>query len=330
MNTKRLQTKLFLLTFILLSMVTASAFAQQARKVSWQGFLRDANGKAVADGPQEITFKLYTTPTDGTAAWTDTQTINVFGGVCSTHLGSVANPIDALNWGTTTYYIGVTLQGIELSPRTELTFAPYSIGSPKAQEVVCSGAVGDVKYSVLNPTQFAAVNGSCWVPMDGRSMTNSKLATITGTSTVANAGGAFLRGQDTNGSNSDPDKAENAPVATLQVDTLGTHSHSLSGATTRDQYLSRLVQSTSGEESSNKNWLHGEEPEVLNNSNNTVRKTLERTQSRGIVSDESISLEITNTRIQRSHLVSDISTDYTGHTETRPINVNLYTYVRIN
>jgi hypothetical protein len=71
MNTKRLQSKLFLLTFILLSIATASTFAQQSKKISVQGFLKDANGKAVADGSQSITFKLYTVATGGTAAWED-------------------------------------------------------------------------------------------------------------------------------------------------------------------------------------------------------------------------------------------------------------------
>ncbi len=325
-----MRKKLLLINIFCILLGFSNAFqasAQQAKKVSWQGFLRDANGKAVDDGAYEITFKLYTTPTDGTAAWTTTQTINVFGGVCSTHLGSVANPIDALNWGTTTYYIGVTLQGIELSPRTELTFAPYSIGSPKAQEVVCSGAVGDVKYSVLNPTQFAAVNGSCWVPMDGRSMTNSKLATITGNSTVANAGGAFLRGQDTNGSNTDPDKAENAPVATLQVDTLGTHSHALSGtASTQDQYLNQFT-ATIGTEGAAKSFY----PSFATQGNQSANfiRGVDRGMF-GITSLNKRNVVFTTTMTQRTLSLSGFNIQSSGHTETRPINVNLYTYVRIN
>ena len=136
----------------------------QSKKISVQGFLKDANGKAVADGSQSITFKLYTVPTGGTAAWTDDQNINVYGGVYSAQLGSVTNPVDGLNWGSATYFVGVTVQGTELTPRTELTFAPYSLGSPKATNadlakralladtakvVKCSGAVGDVKYSII-------------------------------------------------------------------------------------------------------------------------------------------------------------------------------------
>ena len=201
-------------------MATATAFAQQSKKISVQSFLKDANGKAVADGSQSITFKLYNVATAGTAAWTDDQTINVYGGVYSSaQLGSVSvtNPLDGLNYGSSTYFVGVTVQGIELSPRTELTFVPYSLGSPKAQEVICSGAVGDVKYSILDPTQFAAVNGNCWVPMDSGSMAGSKLATIIGGNTVPNAGGLFLRGQEFTGqtANHDPDRTSASTIRPL-------------------------------------------------------------------------------------------------------------------
>ncbi len=154
-------SKLIPLVFIFAIVFSVGASAQQAKKISLQGFLKDANGKAVADGSQTIIFKLYTQEAGGTAEWTEEQTINVFGGVYSTHLGKTV-PLENLNWGAATYYVGVTVQGTELTPRTELTFAPYSLGSPKAQEVVCSGAVGDIKHSILDPAQFAAVNGNCW------------------------------------------------------------------------------------------------------------------------------------------------------------------------
>jgi len=188
--------RIYVLASMLMLLSLLSANAQQAKKISLQGFLKDANGKAVADGQQSITFKLYTQEAGGTAEWTEDQTVNVFGGVYSTHLGKTV-PLENLNWGASTYYVGVTVQGTELTPRTELTFAPYSLGSPKAQEVVCSGAVGDIKHSILNPTQCAAVNGNCWVPIDGRALAaTDKLRQITCMTTVTKAGGVFLRSQD--------------------------------------------------------------------------------------------------------------------------------------
>ena len=212
----------------LLLSITFSAVAQQSKKISLQGFLKDANGKAVADGQQSVTFKLYTVESGGTAAWTEDQTINVFGGVYSTYLGKSVN-LDNLNWGASNYYVGVTIQGVELSPRTELTFAPYSLGSPKSQEVVCSGAVGDVKHSILNPTEFVAVNGSCWVPMDGRALaTTDRLRQITGRTSLPNGGGLFIRSQEfSNSSDYDPERSSGSAIATIQGESFSSHGHSV-------------------------------------------------------------------------------------------------------
>lgn len=317
MNTKRLPSKLFLLTFILLSIATATAFAQ-SKKISVQGFLKDANGKAVADGSQNMTFKLYTVATGGTAAWTDDQTINVYGGVYSAQLGSVANPVDGLNWGTATYYVGVTVQGTELTPRTELTFAPYSLGSPKAnladratladtaKVVKCSGAVGDVKYSILDPAQFAAQNGSCWVPMDGGSMAGSKLAAIIGGTTVPNAGGLFLRGQEFAGQTAshDPDRTSTTAIGTLQDQAFLSHAHT--GSTSTDGSHSHSF---------------SEEGVYDYNCSGTGCSSNDReyypTTNGGT----------TSTAGAHTHT---LTINNTGGTETRPKNLNLWTYIRIN
>ena len=245
MKRKLLQSNLIIFSLMLFCLTCLNTFGQQVKKISVQGFLKDGTGKAVTDGPMVITFKLYTTETGGTAAWTDAQTVKVTGGVYSVYLGTATNPIDALNWGTSTFFVGVTVGTDELTPRTELTFAPYSLGAPfadrarladlatKATTVVCSGALGDVKYSILNPQQFAAVNGDCWVPMDGGNMSGSKLAAIIGGSTVPNAGGLFLRGQESqNGStNYDPERSSGSTIATLQGDNFGSHNHTGSTST---------------------------------------------------------------------------------------------------
>jgi hypothetical protein len=303
----RFQNLSFLFVSILcFNLLAFSASAQQSKKISVQGFLKDANGKAVADGSQTITFKLYTVLTGGTAAWTDTQIINVFGGVYSAHLGSLTKPIDNLLWGSETYYVGVTVQDTELSPRTELTFAPYSLGSPKAQEVVCSGAVGDVKYSILSPTQFAAQNGSCWVPMDGRSIAGSKLATITGLATVTNAGGLFLRGQEFEGQtdNNDPDRTSASLIATFQNQEILSHTHSMNSAGSHGHSFSDYTVTYSSKQYSN--YAQNQYSENMVNSSTT---TSNATSAGG------------------DHIHS-INTN--GGNETRPKNLNLWTYIRIN
>ncbi|MEA5461208.1 hypothetical protein VB796_19245 [Arcicella sp. LKC2W] len=316
-------SKTFLLSIFCLTLFIFSATAQQTKKISLQGFLKDGNGKAVADGNQEIIFKLYPSKDSPTAEWEETQTINVFGGVYSTHLGSETNPLDNLSWGSKTYFVGVTVQGSELNPRTELTFAPYSLGSPKAQEVVCSGAVGDVKHSILNPTQFAAVNGNCWVAMDGRSLaTTDKLRQITGMTTLPNGGGLFIRSQEfANSSNFDDDRNVNTPIASFQSEDLKSHTHSTN-------------LSVSGSTSSNGNHTH-------------TTGIPGRSEEGGFIAQGNpfSSFSATDRAIQFYHNINSSSpgdhshsisgsatgnTNSTGGNETRPDNLNFWVYIRIN
>jgi hypothetical protein len=326
MRTHLPHPRTLLLSIFCLTLFIFSATAQQTKKISLQGFLKDANGKAVADGSQEITFKLYTIESGGTAAWTEVQTLNVFGGVYSTQLGKTTS-LENLNWGSSTYYVGVTVQGTELTPRTELTFAPYSLGSPfaqKSQEVVCSGAVGDVKYSILNPTQFAAVNGSCWVAMDGRSIAGSKLATITGLSTVTNAGGLFLRGQEfSNSPNYDPNRDSNTTIATVQDQATQAHQHNFSGSTNYSdatgyssfKYMYNIWQGNGGDPNRPSNTFSYE--------------SLEEGQG---APDRFPQYNTVDLRGSHSHSFSGSTGSNNGNAadETRPKNLNLWTYIRIN
>lgn len=305
-------------TLFILIIACFDVSGQQTKKISLQGFLKDANGKAVADGSQEIIFKLYTQESGGTAAWTESQTLNVFGGVYSTHLGKTVT-LENLNWGASTYFVGVTVQGTELTPRTELTFAPYSLGSPKAQEVVCSGAVGDVKYSILNPTQFATVNGTCWIPMDGRSMVGSKLAGIIGGSNVPDGGGLFIRAQETETSTNDPDRTKSSTIATVQGDDNKTHNHSYSASVSVSGYTT-----SDGEH----NHTYTDNYFVATNRSQTGAAA----NSIGYGAGQTLTTADAGSHQHYVSLSGSASgtTSDTGATETRPKNMNFYVYIRIN
>lgn len=329
MKTSFTLSKLIPFVFIFGIFFTFEVSAQQTKKISLQGFLKDANGKAVADGSQSITFKLYTVEAGGTAEWTEDQTVNVFGGVYSTHLGKTV-PLENLNWGASTYYVGVTVQGTELVPRTELTFAPYSLGSPKAQEVVCSGAVGDVKHSILNPTQFAAVNGNCWVPMDGRALlATDKLRQITGMTSLPNGGGLFIRSQEfANSTNYDDNRDSNSPIAQVQIEDYRSHAHnaslSLSGSTTFDGSHSHNLRINAGA-----NGVGGFKAgnESLSLSQHGIRIT-----GSG-AADLQWNSFFTEASGGHSHSISGSangSTSAAGGSETRPDNLNFWVYIRIN
>ena len=138
-----------ILFLVAISNIFVADLSSQA-KISIQGTLKDAKGAAVADGDQTVTFKLYDVFAGGTELWTETATVKVTGGIYSHYLG-VVTPLNAAIFSKT-LYLGISVGGLQLDPRIEMTYAPYAFA---VQEVVCSGAVGDVKYSILNPAQFA-------------------------------------------------------------------------------------------------------------------------------------------------------------------------------
>jgi hypothetical protein len=121
--------RLFCLSLLLL-FVPVVAFAQPPATMSYQGVLTDGSGNLVADGPYNLTFRLYTVSVGGVAIWTETQAgVAVARGGFNVTLGSVM-ALSALAFDTQ-YWLGVTVGGgSEMTPRTPLAASPYTL-SPR-------------------------------------------------------------------------------------------------------------------------------------------------------------------------------------------------------
>jgi len=275
------------------------------------------------DGYYRVTFKLYGALTGGSALWQEiTDSVEVSGGIYSHALGSKTSLTTSTFMSTV--YLGVQVGTYEMTPRTEITYAPYAFAVYSA---ACSGAVGDVKFSILNPAQFKKANGDCWVPLDGRSISGTELATY-GISTLPNAGGYFLRAQEfassytydgkmvtTNASSDiDVDRTSSSTIAETQEDKLGSHSH---GDWT----------GYAGGHSHTNNAPGGDEKYGLassQNGNNTIA---------GSTDDSNDQIDIL---AGPKALVIDAVGDhrhsipYDGGLETRPNNLNFYIYIRVN
>jgi hypothetical protein len=296
----------YLGVLILIGFYGTSLFGQTGNpKINTQGILRDITGKTVDDGQYSITFKLYTVKTGGTSIWQETADVDVSGGIYSHQLGSVTqlNPFDF----SATLYLGVKLNNFELTPRTELTYAPYTFTVSRALKVVCTGAVGDVKYSILNPTEFATVNGDCWVPMDGTALPpDCKLRQITGMTNLPDAGGLFIRGQEfSGGQDNDPDRTPSSAIATVESDAFKAHSHPASYDGNHTHNFKEYVA------------YGGYVPDWLSN-----------TDSGPALNNDQFEINLTN-RISyagdHAHNITD-----TGGSETRVKNLNFWVYIRIN
>lgn len=279
----------------------------QNPRISIQGTLRAANGTSVNDGSYNVTFKFYRNETGGTAMWEETAPVEVVGSIYSHYLGSVS-PLVAADFDSI-IYLGVVVNNYELIPRTELSYSPYALSVAFAQTVVCSGAVGDVKYSILNPTQFAAENGNCWVPMDGRSIAGSTLGSITGLANLPNGGGTFLRAQDFSNSNQDPDRDQNSPIAQLQSDGNKSHSHSMNSAGNH-QHSFGIDNGGGG--------VSAAQPMLF------LSEVCDQCQ---LTTTGALANWVAETNFDGSH-THTINAD--GISESRPKNLNFWIYIRIN
>lgn len=299
--------------FLFLLILCASGLFAQSQTVSIQGTLKDANGASVADGMQSATFRLYDALSGGNLRWQETASVTVVGGIYSHSLGKTT-PLSASIF-VSTVYLSVEVGGLELSPRTEMTYAPYAISVNSAQRIAqggCSGQVGDLKYSILPPAQFAVQNGTCWVPMDGRPIPGTTLAAVMGIPTIPNMSGLFLRATEYNG-NQDPERVNNA-APTLQTDGYGTHGHAVNLNTT-----------SAGEhthEYFDRNWIYDPENAIYAINNQPNNESNLPLSNFGTV-------QLDFPAGDHTHQVNG-NTAAAGGAETRPKNMNFFIYIRVD
>lgn len=130
------------------------------RLLSFQGVLIQPDGTVYPDGQYLISVKLFTTPTDGSAVYSDEISTAVIGGVFNLIIGEQVS-LEDVDF-TQQLYLEVGLPGttqLAFSPRTKLTSAPYAVAaqssvvagglSPNATGAVLSlnGAAGNVNLS---------------------------------------------------------------------------------------------------------------------------------------------------------------------------------------
>lgn len=136
--------------------------------------------------------------------------------------------------------------------------------------------------------------------MKGGSIAGSKLATITGNPNLPDVGGLFIRSQEFPGAaNQDPDRDTNSPIANFQDQSFLSHNHTGSTATDGGGYIGTFV--TPGY--------------------NTV--------SGGALAGGGLNQLPSSSAYAPSHS-HGLTINANGGTETRPKNLNLWTYIRIN
>ncbi|MGH7599277.1 MAG: hypothetical protein ACREOI_23205 [bacterium] len=107
--------------FVFLAALLALTFplishAQIPRTLSYQGVLTDNADKPRPDGNYTFTFRLYTSPTGGTAIWSESKSLPVKNGLFSTVLGE-QTPFGAAVKFDQQYWLGIQVAVSRNSPR---------------------------------------------------------------------------------------------------------------------------------------------------------------------------------------------------------------------
>ncbi len=307
-------TTLYTLFVLGLTLLITPDLVAQSPKLSIQGTLKTATGASVPDGPQAVTFRLYTQEMGGTHVWEEMATVDVIGGIYSHYLGSVA-PLDPSDFDTT-LFLGVRIGSYELTPRSELSYSPYALSVAFAQKVVCSGAVGDVKFSILNPTQFATVNGDCWVPMNGAPLASGTALRniLTSMTNLPDASGVFFRAQEfSGGANNDPNRDNTSPIATLQDDALKNHDHTMNHTHTI---------SDPGHKHDRRGYWN------VGSASGASKQAVADGDSDDGASSSYMNTGYTGITVNQH--TGNTGTGGENANETRPVNMNLWVYIRIN
>ncbi len=122
--------------------------------------------------------------------------------------------------------------------------------------------VGSIEGSLLDETDYQAERGVGWVLMDGRDITGSRLAEVTGLTDIPDARGMFLRGKNYTRPSGTGNPDGDLAVGTYQADENASHSHVFSfslGAGNRPVASIDLTAGLQSDEDPDDNRLNVEE-----------------------------------------------------------------------
>ena len=113
----------------LMILMTVSAWAVPT-SMNYQGMLTDSDGNALT-GTYNMTFYLFTTPSDGSAIWSENHpSVQVTDGIYNVQLGGLTPSL----FENDELYLEVDVEGETLVPRQQLTSTAFSMRAATAED----------------------------------------------------------------------------------------------------------------------------------------------------------------------------------------------------
>ncbi|MBF0339881.1 MAG: fibronectin type III domain-containing protein [Magnetococcales bacterium] len=167
--------------FVCLLWAAATLHAAPPATLGYQGRLSTLQGVRV-NGPTDLQFRIYDVATGGTPLWEESQGgVVVADGIFTVILGKT-NALTGLAFDKP-YYLGVAINGgNEMTPRMEMSSAPYAMNTVK-QSTSAADAYVKAITTPENVTVTSMGSGDVkvtWDPVKGATSYNLYLATQSG------------------------------------------------------------------------------------------------------------------------------------------------------
>lgn len=149
-------TIVLLISVLCLASFTSLQSADIPQLIQYQGRLTDNTGVAVNDGEYEMEFAVYYSPNGGSPAWTSgDQLVTVVDGLFSYQI-----PIPPAILASASHpYLSVSVEGDEITPRSQLVSVPYAYYAESGGGwthsglgVLLSQSTDNVGIGATNPT----------------------------------------------------------------------------------------------------------------------------------------------------------------------------------
>ncbi len=120
-----MKTSLFLFLFVI---TTNLIYSQAPGQFKYQAVLRDAGGNIIASQDKTVLIDIFEGGTSGTIVFTESHDVTTTAqGIINLNIGSKNTAgIASINWSSGTYYIRITVGGIEMGT-SQLLSVPYAL-----------------------------------------------------------------------------------------------------------------------------------------------------------------------------------------------------------
>ncbi|MFC1877865.1 hypothetical protein ACFL2E_11455 [Thermodesulfobacteriota bacterium] len=144
--------------FLILALSPKNTYSQIPEMINYQGYLTDDTGTPITDSVN-MSFSLFSSPSGGSALWSESKSVSVNDGLYSVILGQ-STPID-LPFDEP-YYLQVQIGGETLSPRQSLTSVAYAFRSSNADDANLLDGLDASEFSITthnHDAQYVGIGG---------------------------------------------------------------------------------------------------------------------------------------------------------------------------